>query len=328
MSDLYNIPNDDGKTYRLKKFVEYQHEVPSIHYRFIGEWIKKNHYNKDRAVEICWYMSVTYNEISCVLMDRVMNEEGKSAQEFWDEYGDEMKFGSARKHVKLKGRFILLMNQWQRTTKGEPYKWLKSNESMNPQKTLKNLHNSLCKMKEVGRFASDLFIESVSYIKNYLHFNIGEPQELDWINCANLTSGTYNIFYQDEKAEQFDKTKKIPYSEYPYLTNCLQIIQQEIHKTYPQQQCTIYSFVGKICSFRNLFKAARYGGFHHDRELGWIIDYQRLLPEHEGLWKECYDLRKEIFPEKLLGEIRGWDGIRKERKKLWLQTGKTGVEDL
>lgn len=39
--DLYNIPNDDGKRYRLKKFVEYQHEVPSIHYRVLGEYIKK-----------------------------------------------------------------------------------------------------------------------------------------------------------------------------------------------------------------------------------------------------------------------------------------------
>ena len=47
MSDIYHIPNDDGKYYRLEKFVEYQHEVPSIHYRFLGEYIKKHRFAED-----------------------------------------------------------------------------------------------------------------------------------------------------------------------------------------------------------------------------------------------------------------------------------------
>lgn len=326
MGDLYSIPHDDGRTYRLKKFVEYQHEVPSIHYRFIGEWIKRNNYSPERAVDMCWYMCVTYNEITCALMDQVIHAEGKTAQEFWDNYGEIMKVGSARKHVKLCGRFILLMKQWEKATRGKPYEWLKALEDADPQKTLRNVHNALCSMKEVARFASDLFIESVSYIKDYLSFNIGEPQELDWINCANLTSGTYNIFYEDERAERFDKTKKIPQSEYAYLTQCLEEIQREIHETYPEQQCTIYSFVGKICSFRNLFKAARYGGFHHDRELGWIREYEKTLPQYKTLWNDCYKLRSKIFQHHLLGELNGWTGIRKERKRLWLDRGMTGVE--
>lgn len=326
MGDLYHIPHDDGCTYRLKKFVEYQHEVPSIHYRFIGEWIKRNNLTYDRAVNICWYMCVTYNEITCVLMDEVINQNHKSAQYFWDKYGEAMKVGSARKHVKLCGRFMLLMNQWEKATKGRPYDWLKRLERDDQQQTLRNIHNALCEMKEVARFASDLFIESVSYIQDYLRIRIGEPQELDWINCANLTSGTYNIFYEDERANRFDKTKKIPHSEYSFLTQCLEEIQREIHETYPEQPYSIYSFVGKVCSFRNLFKAQRYGGFHHDRELGWIHDYERELPEYGSLWQKCLDLRSLIFPHHLLGELNGWQGIRKERKRLWLDRGLTGVE--
>lgn len=326
MGDLYHIPHDDGYSYRLKKFVEYQHEVPSIHYRFIGEWIKRNCFSFDRAVNMCWYMSVTYNEITCILMDEVMNRQHRSAQYFWDKYGGVMKVGSARKHVKLCGRFMLLMNQWEAETKNGSYNWLKSLEEKDPQSTLRNIHTKLCSMKEVARFASDLFVESVSYIQEYLGINIGEPKELDWINCANLTSGTYNIFYEDERANQFDKTKKIPHSEYAFLTQCLEEIQSEIHTTYPEQECTIYSFVGKICSFRNLFKAKRYGGFHHDRELGWIHDYERELPEYSLLWQKCLYLRRLIFPHHLLGELNGWQGIRKERKRLWLEKGLTGVE--
>ena len=35
------IPNDSGHPYRLDKFVEYQHNVPSIHYRTLGQYILK-----------------------------------------------------------------------------------------------------------------------------------------------------------------------------------------------------------------------------------------------------------------------------------------------
>ena len=66
--DIYNIPGDNGIDYRLKKFVEYQHEVPSIHYRVLGEYVKKLHLSKDDAVMMCWFMSCTYNEITCAFL--------------------------------------------------------------------------------------------------------------------------------------------------------------------------------------------------------------------------------------------------------------------
>ena len=39
-----------------------------------------------------------------------------------------------------------------------------------------------------------------------------------------------------------------------------------------------------------------------------------------------YDLRKFMFDKRFLGEYHTWNGIRKERKKLWIQKGLTGVE--
>lgn len=96
MTDLYHIPHDDGKTYRMRKFVEYQHEVPSIHYRFLGEWIKKYGYDRETAVDLCWLMSVTYNEITCVLL----NELKKPPEYIWSHYKDKLNFGSSRKYAK------------------------------------------------------------------------------------------------------------------------------------------------------------------------------------------------------------------------------------
>ena len=165
------------------------------------------------------------------------------------------------------------------------------------------------------------------YLKDYLGISIKEPTKIDWKNCANLTSGIFNIFYEDEKANEFDKTKKVTPLEIKYLSTKLSAIQKSIQGTYPEQDSEISMFIGKICSFRNLFKNARYGGFHHDRQLGVLKQYEVDFSQYSYLWEECYKLRKDIFPSRFLGELHGWDGIRKERKKIWLTTGKTGVEN-
>lgn len=324
MSDIYRIPGDDGRKYRLEKFVEYQHEVPSIHYRFLGEYIKKHKVSLNETVMLCFLMLATYNEITCLLMYRLLAEENH--YQIWGNYKEKLLFGSARKYAKNNDQFCGLMDDWNRVTRGMPYKWLKSLELPSETDTYRNIQYKLKTIKNVGRFASDLFLETVVYLKDYLNIRITEPVSIDWVNCANLTSGIYNIFYEDERANEFDRTKKVTEAEKKYLTSRLRIIQREIQNTYPEQDAEVSLFIGKICSFRNLFKNARYGGFHHDRQLGVIRQYEKDFPEFKTLWDECYDLRAEMFPDRFLGEIHGWYGIRKERKKLWLTTGKTGAE--
>lgn len=324
MSDLYHIPHDNGTDYRLKKFVEYQHEVPSIHYRFLGDYIVKYNISRAEAINMCWYMSITYNEITCLVLSKLFSV--MSEETIWENYKTVLDFGSARKYAKNNDMFVQLMRDWKILTKGNPEKWLRDLNSQTGEKTYRNIQRELEKVKNCGRFASDLFLETISYLKDYVGINIKEPFTLDWKNCANLTSGIFNIFYEDEKANEFDKTGKITELDKLYLSKKLKIIQAAIKQTYPEQNVEISMFIGKICSFRNLFKAARYGGFHHDRQLGVLKKYEKDLPEFKKLWDECYELRREIFPNRFLGELHGWDGIRKERKKLWLTTGNTGVE--
>ena len=158
------------------------------------------------------------------------------------------------------------------------------------------------------------------YLKDFFGLSYKEPSKLDWKHCSNLTSGLLNIMYLDQEANDFDKTGKISIPE-DDLRKELKTLQCAIQAKYPDQENDINLFIGKICSFRNLFKGTRYGGFHHDRELGWIKLYQKRFPAHKLLWKRLYKLRKQMFTPRFLGELRGWDGIRTERKKLWLTEG-------
>lgn len=325
MSDIYHIPNDNGKDYRLKKFVEYQHEVPSIHYRFLGEYIKKHEFDKDTTVNFCYLMSITYNELTCILIHEMLKR--YSPEEIWANYKNNLSFGSARKYAKNNDQFVDLIYDWRIATNNMPFEWVNSQILPSEESTCVNIQRNIQNINNVGRFASDLFIEMLVYLKEYLGIRIKEPTIIDWKNCANLTSGIFNIFYEDEKANEFDKNKKVSPLEIKYLSSKLSVIQKTIQETYPEQDSEISMFIGKICSFRNLFKNARYGGFHHDRQLGVLKQYEIDFPEYDYLWKECYELRQKIFPRRFLGELNGWDGIRKERKKMWLTTGKTGVED-
>ena len=329
--DLYNIPGDTGDDWRLKKFVEYQHEVPSIHYRVLGEYIKKYISDKNTAVYMCWYMSCTYNEVTCVLLQELINLKAikkshirEYFENFWEKYKKILDFGSSRKYAKNMNWFPTLMCEFINLTKNQPYKWLKKFGS--GELGYKNLFKTLESLKFVGRFAAELFMESVLYLNRYFETDFVEPCKLDWVNCSNLTSGLLNIFYFDEEANQFDKTGKLPVSE-DFLTEKLKLVQNYIYDKYPEQNGDgINLFVGKICSFRNLFKKSRYGGFHHDRELGVLKSYEKLLPEYQWIWDRFFKLRKTMFHTRFLGELNGWDGIRPERKKLFVTKGLTGVE--
>jgi hypothetical protein len=331
--DLYQIPGDTGGNWRLRKFVEYQHEVPSIHYRVLGEYIQKYVKDLDDAVMMCWYMSVTYNEVTCILLQELFEWKTLSprtvreyCQRFWEEAKPVLDFGSSRKYAKNMDWFPVLMESFIRTTHCHPYRWLSSLDTGDPIQTYTAIYKAVLKLPYTGRFAADLFMESVTYLSGYFDIGLEEPSKLDWNKCSNLTSGLLNIFYFDAEANSYDKTGKLPVPE-EFLTEKLEVVQKEIERVYPEQDNSINLFVGKICSFRNLFKSARYGGFHHDRELGVLIEYQRILPEYSRLWNRLFRLRRSMFDPRFLGELNDWNGIRPERKKLWLRKGLTGVEE-
>lgn len=331
--DLYHIPGDSGGDWRLNKFVEYQHEVPSIHYRVLGEYIKRYVKDKDDAVMMCWYMSATYNEVTCILLHEIFDWRSVNPRtvkeycnDFWAEYKPLLEFGSSRMYAKNMDWFPVLMDRFIRKTKKHPYDWLISvSTASSPIDAYLNLYSSIENMKYTGRFATDLFMESVLYLQKYFGLRYTEPSKLDWKKCSNLTSGLLNIFYEDEAANEFDKSGKLVFPE-KELSKKLMQVQRQISFVYPDQEDDINLFVGKICSFRNLFKASRYGGFHHDRELGWLNNYKQILPQYEQLWNRIFKLRRLMFDERFLGELHDWEGIRTERKKLWLKKGLTGVE--
>jgi hypothetical protein len=337
------IPNDKGDTWRLGKFVEYQHHAPAIDPITLVEFAKRRKLDKDDLVLLAWYHSLTYCEITAgFLFDRLSfccshpDEVGDYAEDFWKEHKPNLVFGSARKYVKNMDWFVPLMETFFKDiaeTDGNlrPYAWLQyiaGEAETDAQTRYKNIEKYLGKWKFMGRFSIDLFTEEIIAFNQagLLPLEI-ESAGYDWKKTSNLTSGLLNIFYMDDAADEFDRGD-LPITPplNDFLNKKLWVVLREVKKAYPHQKADKVSVVNKICSFRNLFKKARYGGFHHDRQLGNLVHYGILYPEYDELWQEFYDIRRDLWPIHMLGEANNWTGIRKERKKLWIEKGLTGVE--
>jgi DNA repair photolyase len=327
------IPNDTGHPWRLNKFVEYQHKVPPIHPVIYVEYAKHHKLGVNDCIWLAWLISVTYCEVTTLYMFEKLDWRTLTVEQietFWKEQKPKLIFGSARKHVKNADWFVSLMTDFLTVIGKDPEGWLMSLVRDTPVATYKSVMDAIRAIRFTGRFSGDLFLEALIYFsKNgFIDIKLEEPEVLDWKHCSNLTSGLFNVLYMDKEADQFDETGHIAPEHFPILQKGIHDVQKAIQKRYPEQDATIPLVITKLCSFRNLFKSSRYGGFHHDRELENIIKYEKNYPEEAALWKLIYDIRARMFHPSLLGEVGGWNGIRKERKKLWVEKGLTGVEDV
>jgi hypothetical protein len=57
-----------------------------------------------------------------------------------------------------------------------------------------------------------------------------------------------------------------------------------------------------------------------------INQYREWYPESSAIWDELFQIREQTMPSHFLGEKNNWTGIRKERKRLWVDRGLTGIE--
>lgn len=328
--DLYHIPNDTGGDWRLNKYCEYQSAVPPINPITYTAYARKHNLSKDNCIYLAWLNSTCYSAETAIFMYTqlpLIHVNKRICDKFWQDYKPYLTFISARRYVKNMDWFVDLIRSFIKYFSKSPYGAIQSLCKKSPEENYKTLFDYVNNIKYMGRFSTDLFMEALvhmSYCK-VLDIKFQYPS-FSWQKGSNITSAVFNIFYKDEAANKYDKTRRITPKQEVWLNKKLKLIQKRIQELYPEQNSDIAEITPKLCSFRNLFKSSRYGGFHHDRQLEILLKYKRDMPEYSSLWDEIFEIRYNEFDHRLLGELNGWDGIRKERKKLWLNEGKTGVE--
>ena len=84
-----------------------------------------------------------------------------------------------------------------------------------------------------------------------------------------------------------------------------------------------YCFEVFLCDYRQSFEGKRqYPGRSQDSEL----DYHNKISPWWGKETEMFKARRELFPHEPLGEIQGWNGVRKELGRVLREQGYTWTD--
>lgn len=340
------IPGDNGKDFRFNKFIEYQHKVAPLDPTTLLYYAEREHLTPDECVLLCLLHSAVYCEVTAIFLFETIDWQlidERRLNMFWNEHKPNLQFNSSRRYAKNMNWFVPICVDFLRRIRGAggaaawaggyvslpnaSLAWKLCNPLNAELHGYKALREQVEKIVYTGHFASGRFMEPLLWMamKEYVPFRMAEPEQLPWKIGANETSGLMNIIGWDEEADEYDRSGKLPSNADFELNFALERLHRAIWRKYPSQIGLRCAAQGKLCSFRNLFKGRRYGGFHHDRQLENLRKYEAAYPS-KTLWNRLYKIRRQLFVPQLLGEVGGWDGVRKDRNKLWLTKGLTGVE--
>lgn len=325
------IPNDTGGDWRARKFVEYAHFVPPLHQSFLIEYAKRRNLTEDQCVVLSFLMGNVYSELTAIFMFENWGKGCPTKAEvdsFLKIWNDKMVYGTARKWIRYNNRAWTTMNWFVDRTERDPGSWFNSIAiGANDREVYDNIKAESMLCPEYGRFASDLFNEILMIFNKdgRIKTDLRSDESIDFYEGDNLTSGLLNILYLDDRADEYDKNRKLSVAEFDMLMDKLFELKA-LYKEVNGKDIDIPLFVTKVCSFRNCFKGRRGGGYHHYRQLKYLRHFEEIAPDYKSLWDECYDIRKTVYPEVLRGEEFGMFDIPKGLTRWWLDYGWIGNE--
>lgn len=168
------------------------------------------------------------------------------------------------------------------------------------------------KWQYFGRFSAYLYLETISQLLQREVINA----EMEWENGATATSGLMNLYCFDEEADSFDKERVLPDTlNKKILQEMIDPVLCDIKAAGGNDNITMVET--SLCAYRKFFKGSRYNGYYLDRMLEEIYTMASDFPQISNELIEMIEIRKHCFGYKYLGEIGGWEGVRKECKKLY-----------
>lgn len=308
--DLYSIPGDSGKPFRRKivqNLLNGDYIDGATDYCLLVPYAEYKELDDEERVWLAYLYGLSY---SCTTAIRFFEEfpdinriSGKFIKTFWMDEKPTLWFNPDRKYLKSNNQVIPAIKSLKDNLSGEPllYKVLDVSKEG---KSFEGLYKYINKeWKFFGPMGAYLFFDALYGLCPEVYV---DPPELDWKHSGKtVVEGMAHMLYQDELID----TREFPLERYSKVVNKLQ-------ESSGKPKVLIES---TLCAFRKFFKGTRYMGYYADRMLEecMFVDSHGGMPKDIDIWI----LRKESVPDELRGEIHGWDGIRKDQMKRWLERG-------
>lgn len=169
-----------------------------------------------------------------------------------------------------------------------------------------------------GQFSLFLFLESIHVLTGLLITPSG-------LNLKASESARNGLCYATSRDDWVTLRHKLPEEKpnFGYLNFKLRQLKNELTRDYPELGVTYWNIETMLCAYKKLFWQTRYLYYYIDRFQEEIKKVEESVRGEMNM-KMLWDFRKEFFDHRFLGEIQGWDGIRKERLSLFVEEGVLG----
>lgn len=304
----FNIPGDDGKRSRRKTVLEML--TPDMGYiDGATDYCLLVPFAEDRDLSEesrCWLAYLYGLSYSCTTAMRLFLEfpdpdtiKPKHLRKFWQEQKASLWFNPDKKYIKNNDQVIPAIRslyQQSRPSFGDYILGLLGNSFDYAYKEIRS------HWKYFGPHGAYLFFDAIYGLCPELY---SDPTALDWKNCGKTVSeGMAHMLYRDECV----RTKE----------HDLVLYNKIVQKLQQKSGQPLVIIESTLCAYRKLFKQSRYFGYYADRMLEECHATAEIL---SAFGVDVWNYRERATPNFLLGEKHGWEGIRKQRTKIYLETG-------
>lgn len=320
--DIYNIPGDVHKLWRIYKFIDYSTSEPDD---TIGPMIfvmKDFKYTKSQKVWAVYLYSLSYCLGTALICSELLDYkkiDSRQVQDFWLHNKSKLIFTSDRKYVKNLDWFVSCVNWFIAKTNRCPYKYIKKFIGNNPQETYHNMYQEVSSWPKFGRFSTILFLRTLCRV---LELPMDFDNGYDWKSGATTTQGALILLNKDLTSQKFKSNSRILTQTNIYALDALmQGIQIYMQENYPNKNASMLYLTSDLCSYFKLFKGTRYLGYYVDRGLEEVYKLKKEYPEYEYLWNSIFQGRANCIEPRYLGELNNWSKPRTEKNTIFLKTG-------
>lgn len=290
-----------------------------VHYHIAGDgecnnvvlrsWAENHGLDLQQKYELAYFFSVTYCVESAIILFENRFELFKDISSWIKANKANLLFQSDRKYVRMRDSFERCIKYF--AEKISSASAFVENVSENGKIVLRKAIPYVSSWEMFGRFSAFLFLETFVELTGIE----AENATIVWKDGNTATSGLLNVYGYDKQADDFDKSRRLSLSS-EKMNDMLKTLLRFISSSGGDANVT--KVETSLCAYRKFYKGSRYNGYYLDRMLEEII---LLKDSHPEISNELLEIRRKNFNWKYLGEIGGWNGIRRELKKAYKETG-------
>ena len=268
-------------------------------------------FNSEQREWLVLFYGLSYCVPTSIVCFEHLPEILENPEGFWGRYKSRLIFQSDRRWVKFNDRFAPSFVDF---VKKGVFKQLRGCGAIDLGRALGLVQG----VSYFARFAAFLTLEAYCFMFQRPTVN----DYIDWKHGDTATSGLLNALGLDREADEFDESGVLRRPAHT-LDNALRYIQSKIP---PRDGRSALFVETNLCAYRKLFKGPRYVGYYVDRVQNELERTIKEFPEHSKALNMLYDASAAVLPLRVLGELNGWHGVRKELCSYYLKTGEWYVK--